>query len=115
MGNLARGHGEANAPAGHAGADAPLNLAMVDHAFRCHGAAMQTTEESVRLIQIAQTVELMAFSPDGDPLALAPIAKAEALALIAMPVTMGHIFRASRVRDGRVFVEAVESDGRAKR
>lgn len=88
---------------------------MVDHAFRCHGAALQTTEESVRLIQIAQTVELMAFSPDGDPLALVPIAKPEALALIAMPVTMGHIFLASQVRDGRVFVEAVDIDRRDKR
>lgn len=70
---------------------------------------MHTTAESFRLIEAAQSVELMAFSPDGDPLAMVPIAKSEALALIAMPVTMGHRFRASHVGEGRVFVEAVEA------
>lgn len=70
---------------------------------------MQTTEESVRLIESARSVELMAFSRDGDPLAMVPIAKSEALALIAMPVTMGHVFRAALVGvgEGRVFVEGV--------
>lgn len=68
---------------------------------------MQTTEESIRLIETARTVELMAFSPDGDPLAMVPIAKSEALALITMPVTMGHCFRAALVESGPVFIEAV--------
>ena len=71
---------------------------------------MQTTEESIRVIETAHTVELMAFSPDADPLAMVPIAKSEALALIAMPVTMGHRFRASAVGAGRVFVEAVAAE-----
>ena len=44
----------------------------------------------------------MAFSPDRDPLALVPIAKSEALALIAMPVTMGHVFRASAAGEGGI-------------
>ena len=71
---------------------------------------MQTTEESIRLIETARTVELMAFSPYGDPLAMVPIAKCEALTLIGMPLTMGHRFRASHVGEGRVFVEAAESE-----
>lgn len=71
---------------------------------------MQTTEESIRLIETARTVELMAFSPDGDPLALVPIGKPEALALIALPTSMGHRFRASAVGAGRVFVEAVAAE-----
>ncbi len=69
---------------------------------------MQTTEESIRLIETAHTVELMAFSPDGDPLAMVPVSKVEALTLIAMPVTMGHVFRSSQIGAGRVFVEAAE-------
>ena len=86
---------------------------MVVAPCRCHGAGMQTTEQSVRLIETAQTVELMAFSPDGDPLAMVPIAKSEAQALIAMPVTMGHGFWASVVNGGRVFVEAIDANGHA--
>lgn len=88
---------------------------MIDHACRCHGTGVQTTDESFRLIKTAQSVELMAFSPNGDPLAMVPIAKSEALALIAMPVTMGHVFRASVANGGRVFVEAAEVYGRATR
>ena len=76
---------------------------------------MHTTAESFRLIEAAQSVELMAFSPDADPLAMVPIAKSEALALIAMPVTMGHVFRESVVNGGRVFVEPAEVFGRATR
>ncbi|MEN9677143.1 MAG: hypothetical protein RIS76_3039 [Verrucomicrobiota bacterium] len=45
------------------------------------------SETSCRLIETAQTVEPMAFSPDGDPLALVAISKSEALQLIALPVT----------------------------
>ncbi|MEN9678166.1 MAG: hypothetical protein RIS76_4062 [Verrucomicrobiota bacterium] len=73
---------------------------------------MHSTAEFLRLIETVQTVELTAFSPDGDPLAMVPIGKPEALALIGMPVTMGHVFRASHVGEGRVFVEAVESERR---
>lgn len=62
---------------------------------------------AIRLIETAETVELMAFSPDADPLAMVTIARAEALTLIGMPVTMAHVFRASHVVAGRVFVEAV--------
>lgn len=47
-----------------------LNLAMVAPFCRCRGADTQTTEQSVRLIQTAQTVEQMAVSPGGYPLAL---------------------------------------------
>ena len=57
----------------------------------------------------------MAFSPDGDPLAMVPIAKSEALALIAIPVTMGHVFRAASVAEGRMFLEAIDADGHAGR
>lgn len=85
----------------------PLNLAIVDPACRWHGAGIHTTEESIRLIETAETVELMAFSPDGDPLAMVAIAKPEALTLIGMPVTMAHAFPASHVGAGRVFGEAV--------
>lgn len=74
-----------------------------------------TTEESFRLIETAQSVELMAFSPDGDPLATVPSAKSEALALIAMPVTIGHVFRASQAGVRRVFLEAIDADGHAGR
>jgi len=82
---------------------------MVVPACRRHGGGMHTTEESFRLVETARTLELMAFSPDVDPLALVRIAKPEALALIAMPATMGHVFRASHVGKGRVFVEAFEA------
>lgn len=88
---------------------------MVAAVLRRHRVGMHTTEESVRLIETAQIVELMAFSPDGDPLAMVPIAKAEALTLIAMPVTMGHVFRAASVAEGRVFLEAIDADGHAGR
>lgn len=50
----------------------------------------------------------MAYSPDGDPLAYVEIAKPEALKLIGMPASMGHVFRAVRGLGGRWFVEAVE-------
>jgi hypothetical protein len=74
---------------------------------------MNTIEESLRLIEAARTVELMASSPDGDPLAMVPIAKREALTLITLPVTMRHVFRASAAGAGRVFVKAVEAEGHA--
>ncbi len=47
---------------------------MNDPACRRHCAGMHTTEESFLLIESARTVELMAFSPDGDPLAMVRIA-----------------------------------------
>lgn len=81
---------------------------MVAPLVRVHGVGMRTTEESIRLIETAATVELMAFSRDGDPLAMVPIAKSEALALVAMPVTMGQVLRTTLVEGGRVFVEPVE-------
>jgi hypothetical protein len=75
-----------------------------------HSVAMNSrTEFSIQIVNAALTVEILAFSPDGDPLAMVPIAKCEALALIAMPVTMGHVFRAPHVGNGRVFVEAIEA------
>lgn len=49
-----------------------------------------------------------AYSPDGDPLAYVEIAKGEAVKLIGMPASMGHVFPAERVTvGGRVFVVAV--------
>lgn len=81
---------------------------MVDPAGRCHGAGMHTTEDSIRVIEAARTVEVVAFSPDGDPLAYVAISKSEALALVASPVAMGHRFRAVLATAGRVFVEAVD-------
>ncbi len=87
---------------------------MVDPACRCHAFGMRSIEESIRLIETAQTVELMASSRDGDPLAMVPIAKSDALPLIAMPLiamppSMRHVFRAAHVGNGRVFVEAIEA------
>ncbi len=76
---------------------------MVDASCRCHGGGTHTTEESFRLIETARTVELMAFSPDGDPLVMVPISKSEAMRLVSLPPMMGHAFRAARDKGGRVF------------
>lgn len=69
---------------------------------------MHSTETSIQIIQTAQTVELLAYSPDSDLLATVEINKDEALRLVRLPRTMGHVFRATRGPGGRVTVEAVE-------
>ena len=56
-----------------------LNLARARAKDWRKSSAVQTTEESIRLIETARTVELIAFSPDGDPLAMVPVAKSAAL------------------------------------
>ena len=82
---------------------------MEGHGRHLHGPGMHAMSEmSVRLIQEAATVEILLFSPDGDPLAMVEVSKAEAVRLVNLPPCMGHVFRAAREARGIVFVEPVE-------
>ena len=82
---------------------------MATHLDREHGVAMHSmTAASIRIINDAQTVEVLLFSPDADPLATVEVSKSKAVRLVGLPVTMGHVFRAARERVGGVFVEPVE-------
>ena len=64
------------------------------------------TLESLALIAEAVAVDLVAFSRDGDPLAVVEIPRREAERLVGLPEAMGHVFRADRRRGGRVEVGA---------
>lgn len=57
------------------------------------------TLESLVAIGTARTVLFVAYSPDGDPLALVEISKEEAARLVSLPEAMGHVFRAT-IRPG---------------
>ena len=79
-------------------------------------------ENAVKPAQVGLDTEALRHPPDRNrpdrgtdgifprrgPLGHGSDRKAEALARIAMPVTMGHAFRASHVGEGRVFLEAIE-------
>lgn len=69
------------------------------------------SEPSAQLIHDAASVELLVFSPDGHPLATVPISRMEALRLVSLPVTLGHVFRAVRDKGGRGFMEVAGWDG----
>ena len=65
------------------------------------------TLESISLISGAVAVDLIAYSRDGDPLAVVEIPRREAERLVRLPEAMGHVFKAARRRGGRVEVGAV--------
>ncbi|MFO1458206.1 MAG: hypothetical protein U1G08_02285 [Verrucomicrobiota bacterium] len=54
---------------------------------------------------------LVAYSPDGDPLALVEISREEAARLVSLPEAMGHLFHAAERKGGEVHIEAVPVDG----
>ena len=87
-----------------------LNVAIPDDGDPVHDVGMHSTGTSLRLIQSAQTVEALLFSPDSDPLALVSIPRDEALRLVTMPVMMGHRFTATLMAGGKVLVEPVEGE-----
>ena len=51
--------------------------------------------------------DIVAYSPDGDPLALVEISKEEAARLVSLPEAMGPVFRATVQPGGQVYVEVV--------
>ena len=69
------------------------------------------TLESLVTIGTARTLLLVAYSPDGDPLALVEISREEAARLVSLPEAMGHVFRAAERKGGEVHIEAVPVDG----
>lgn len=62
------------------------------------------TLESLVAIGSALAIDLVAYSSDGDPLALVEIGHAEAARLVSLPPAMGQVFRAVRRQDGRAEV-----------
>ena len=69
------------------------------------------TLESLVAIGTAKTVLLVAYSPDGDPLALVEISREEAARLVSLPEAMGHVFRATVQPGGQVCIEAAAAAG----
>lgn len=69
------------------------------------------TLESLVAIGTARTVLLVAYSPDGDPLALVEISREEAARLVSLPEAMGHVFRATVQPSGQVYIEAAVAAG----
>lgn len=67
--------------------------------------AMAGVSGGIRIINGAMTVDVLVFSPDGDPLATVEISKAEGMRLVSLPMMVVHVFRATRESGGRVFVE----------
>ena len=64
--------------------------------------------KSVRLIRGATTVEVLLFTPTGDPPALVAVSKDEAVRLVNLPPAMGYVFRAAREAGGLVAIQPVE-------
>ena len=69
------------------------------------------TLESLVAIGTARTALLVAYSPDGDPLALVEISKEEAARLVSLPEAMGHVFRATVRPGSNVCIEATVEYG----
>jgi hypothetical protein len=69
------------------------------------------TLESLVAIGTARTVLLVAYSPDGDPLALVEISRDEAARLVSLPKAMGHVFEATVQPGGHVHIEAADVEG----